>query len=443
MRFYDLSRKMRRLQKEKRKIMKMADQVCSILPPPEASLGGHSNLCNLTSSVSHVTVAPRLPTPYNIPESLNDIVRWELLTDNKLFNSEKVLPVSIPSTSLRKETEFIFDKTVKFLGGMGQFNPMTIHNMYFRHIGSTGREYILDVEFQQGKVFKDKRLSLLLPSIGELVFVDANEPQFVHRTVDFIVPLSNVNSRFTEFLKMYINLCLETLENCRLSLVVYGHNDYRSINRRIRVLQRRYSHSKFRMIKGMGRFSRGRALERGIEGLPNTSLIFICDIDMIIERAFLRRCQRNAIPGRRVYYPEFFKYYNMDYVYRFTKQPYGPAIMRLHGHWATYSYGMLCIYKSDFIQVGGFDDVEGWGGEDILLAQNIMRHRLDLFRAPDPALSHRYHHKKCSVKLKPTQFANCISSRNENLADRTSLAEHVFYLEEHCDVKRWDLWSWS
>ena len=63
-----------------------------------------------------------------------------------------------------------------------------------------------------------------------------------------------------------------------------------------------------------------------------------------------------------------------------------------------------------------------------------MKHKLDVFRAPDPFLTHRFHEKTCSKTLPRDRFANCHSSKNENVADKQQLAEYVFYLEKKCKI---------
>ena len=377
------------------------------------------------------------------PARLDAVERWEIVTDNKIYNSEKSTPVRGLQKSVRLEIEFVLNRTMSALRQQGSMSPVRIHNVYLRYSGILGREYILDLEFTKSPEDKlEKRVSVLLPHLENMFQIESTDYPAAEKTIEFIIPLSGVNDRLYDFLAMYEELCLKNEERCSLNLVVYGEKDAELIGERLKMLQLKYPTAKLREIIGAGKFSRGRALELGISHLDYDDLVFICDVDMMIDRSFLRRCRRNPIRGGRIYYPEFFKYYNMDYVYKFSKMPWGRGISRQHGHWAMYSYGMLCVYKSDYDLVGGFNtNIEGWGGEDVELAARVLKKKLDILRAPDPALSHRYHDKVCSTDLTPKQFASCISSRNEDLADRTKLAEYVFYLEETCDTKKWKLWS--
>ena len=88
-------------------------------------------------------------------------------------------------------------------------------------------------------------------------------------------------------------------------------------------------------------------------------------VDLNVERAFLQRCRRSAIQGKMVYFPEMFKLYNMKYVYRNCTPPKTFGLNRKHGFWeyyTLYSYGMACMYKSDYSTMD--QSLVGWGGED-------------------------------------------------------------------------------
>ena len=308
-----------------------------------------------------------------------------------------------------------------------------------RYLGIKGKEYIIDVLTKEKKPV---RLHFLRSHKFQPIVLEDSIPEALQKIVDFVVPLSNVRPRFEGFMQTYEHVCLKAGEQCRLHLVVYGEKDVQHISRSVARYKSKYPSAVINVIPAEGEFSRGEALHFGITTLHSNDLIFTCDVDMTLERSFLNRCRQNAIQGRRIYYPEVFKYYNMDYVYRFEQKPkFTYQINRYHGHWCTYGYGMLCMYKSDYEIIGGYDlHIKGWGGEDVKLADSALKHGYDIMRAPDPALSHRYHPKSCSKELSKEQYAQCISSRNEDIADRRRLADYVRYLENFCGVKK-NVWQ--
>lgn len=258
--------------------------------------------------------------------------------------------------------------------------------------------------------------------------------------MNFVVPLTHVTERFTEFLKMYEQICLATAESCRLVVSVLGRKDISHIKQSIAELEVKYPKGLFKIVvSSSGKlFSRARALHFGLSALNGSDLAFLCDADMrITNKHFLDNCQQNAIQGKRVYYPEVFLYYDMNYAYRFDRKPAQFAITRRHGHWGTYGYGMVVLYKSDYNQTTGFDiSNEGWGGEDEDLFQKLVKTNLAVLKAPEPLLYHRYHERVCDHNLGAAKMAAYQSSRSKLLADRMQLADYVRYLEQKCGVTK-------
>lgn len=304
-------------------------------------------------------------------------------------------------------------------------------NGWVRHNPFRGSEYIVDCLFTD--VFLkvvERRVSLVRPLASNYITLrDSSDSQTV---VNFVVPLSNVNSRFQEFMSMYESIALAVEERVRLVLAVYGAEDLAFVNKIVDGYRNKYPLSMIIVVEGKGTFSRGKALHLAMAQLRSHELAFMCDIDMVVSRQFIDRCRKNTLQGKRVYYPEFFKLYNLDYVYRDGVYPIKVPLKRKHGHWAYYSFGMLCIYKSDYSAAGGMNtNIIGWGEEDVKFFESVVRKKLEVLRAPDPGLSHRWHEKTCPASLSKTQHAHCLTSRGENLADRIELANFIYEKKVH------------
>lgn len=153
-------------------------------------------------------------------------------------------------------------------------------------------------------------------------------------------------------------------------------------------------------------FSRGVAIREASTMVPgDDDVIFHCDVDMLIQPTFFDRCRHNSIPGKQVYYPVFYSLY-----------PYAnasPMIAERNGFWRKTSFGMTCMRKKDFFDVGAYDDAEtrfhGWGSEDVYQFEKVRNTtHLVAFRAVDPALLHRWHSKNCDPTLQT--YTDCMKT---------------------------------
>ena len=303
---------------------------------------------------------------------------------------------------------------------------------YARYNVNRGVEYLLDIEQKKlppsGGI--DKNRVSLLRQFSQ--FSVRETAEFLNRRVHFVVPLSSRQSTVEPFLAMYERICLSTKQNTSLILSVYGEEAYITVTTMINHYQKKYPNAMFMVLKGEGTFSRSRALNLGMQKLKVNDLAFHCDVDIeITDPSFLDRCRMNTVEGKRVYFPELFKHYNLDLVFQYKKRPEGKLpIRRDTGHWGAYGYGMVCIYKADFISAGYMDGtIEGWGLEDVDFF-NRVRHKRIIFRAPDPALQHRWHPKNCSAITTAEKYNDCQSSKILGLGGREELGRHILELEE-------------
>lgn len=364
-----------------------------------------------------------------------DYQSWEYFDSTTLYNDELMQPSYWLSMrkDRRHELQVVLGKVMQVASEQhGRYVRFRrVINGWVRHNPLRGNEYIIDAEFTEGRTgkFVGLRVSLVRPlAVNYLPLQDNSDTQ---TPINFVVPITNVNDRFQEFMNMYENVFLKKGENVNLILSVYGENDIKFVKEVLVSHREKYPKASITVLEGVEHFSRGKALHLGMTRLHDEDLAFFCDIDMIVEEGFVDRCRKNTIRGKRVYYPEFFKLYNLDYVYRKGKKsrPRHLTQKRAHGHWAYYSYGMLCIYKSDYLSVGGMNtNIVGWGEEDVNFFERVLKKRLEVLKAPDVGLSHRWHEKHCPSTLSEKQHRHCLSSRGENLADRIELANYIYEL---------------
>ena len=370
-----------------------------------------------------------------IPKDIHEVQSWDYFDSKSIYEDKTVEPRKVLAIHKyhKQELEDVLLEIVR-LANLEYPSPLVFHNLingYVRHNGLKGNEYIIDAEFTESNnpyVIVQRRFTLLRPLSSSYVLKSSKNT--IDELVTVLVPISHVTDRLDEFLLMYENIALIEKEHTRLALVVFKEDDNVYCKSKIKAISRKYPQSKFMVIQGSGEFARAKALHQGMTVLERNSLVFISDVDMTIDEFFLNRCRRNTIKGKQAYYPEMFKWYNKDYVYKFKWIPHQQKIARDTGHWAYYSYGMLCIYQSDYMTTGGFDTrIVGWGGEDVKFYKAVLKSNLEVIRAPDPGLTHRWHDKKC-VYIDHKRYQNCLSSKAEMLADRKELAQYIFEIEE-------------
>ena len=361
------------------------------------------------------------------PRRIHDIQKWQYFDANHLYSDDTIEPhITIRQfkyhafeiMSAMKEALKVISKKYK-----KRFKFKSIQNGYILHNPLEGHEYIIDATYvpvSNGEKYITERVRLLR-HLGEQYDVKPSKSDNSEE-VNVIVPVSDVTDRCFEFLSMYENAVLMKHHNVHLILVAYGQ-DVDKIVEKVKLLDNNYSHAKITIINGDGEFSRAKGLDQGMKFLDENKLAFLCDVDMKIDSGFFTRCRCNTIKGKSVYLPEVFKMYNPKF---FTKNE-SETITQSHGHWGSYGYGMLCIYKSDYDEVGGLDtELMGWGNEDIDLLKKIIIKCLDIIRAPDPGLIHTWHTKHCSGATAQT----CLSSRSEVLGSKRNLATFLYNLFE-------------
>ncbi|CAI9743303.1 chondroitin sulfate synthase 1 [Octopus vulgaris] len=254
------------------------------------------------------------------------------------------------------------------------------------------------------------------------------------KQINLIIPISKKVNEFARFTKTLEKIFKEALENLNVILVVYKdpNRSYLKNIDKMKRLESQYASMKLEVTFLSGKFSRAVALQHGVKNCRNDSLLLFLDVDMVITEAFLHRVRINTIYGQQVYFPIVFNGFNPEticYKPNCKKNPF--LFDQNNGFWLFFGFGVVSIYKKDFLDVGGFDTkIITWGGEDVGFYDRCLISNLTVFQAPDLAAEHVYHQRQCLDNLDAKHYQMCIGSKNAAYGSLHNEAAAVYRFSE-------------
>jgi hypothetical protein len=140
---------------------------------------------------------------------------------------------------------------------------------------------------------------------------------------------------------------------------------------------------RWKVISLSGDFSRSGGLQAGIDYVsdPN-SIVMTIDMHLTLPPGFVEYTRRHVVQGKMGFAPMFFRLNE------------GRTEASIAGFWETLTYGLLGMYKSDWVRTRGFDTQKyttKWGGEDWDAVDRVVSVGLELFRIRYPGLVHYFH----------------------------------------------------
>lgn len=250
------------------------------------------------------------------------------------------------------------------------------------------------------------------------------------KTINFILPLSGRYEIFQRFLQNYEDICLTSGERTSLLVVLYQQKNEDSFNKTIDLIEQlkyKYRAASIDILPITGDFSRARALDAGVSKLHLDDLMLFIDVDIVFTNSALNRIRLNTLAGRRIYFPIVFSQYDPKVVYGEAGRQDRFTINEISGHWRQYGFGIVSLYKRDYIAAGGLNlTIRGWGKEDVDFYEKAVKSSLDVFRAADRHLVHVYHEIECSRQLPSPQFSMCVGSKADTYAGVDTLADIIY-----------------
>ncbi|XP_064153223.1 chondroitin sulfate N-acetylgalactosaminyltransferase 1-like [Anguilla rostrata] len=296
---------------------------------------------------------------------------------------------------------------------------------------------VYELTFKGDRSREFRRLVFFRP-FGPLMKVTSERVRTDSVLINIVVPLAKRVDKFRQFMRNFREVCIRQDGRVHLTVVYFGKEQINEVKGILRTTSKEMNFRNFTLIQLNEEFSRGRGLDVGARSWKHGNvLLFFCDVDIYFSAEFLNSCRLNAKPGKKVFYPVLFSQYNPSLIYGNNSIP--PLQQQLlidknTGFWRDFGFGMTCQYRSDFINIGGFDvDIKGWGGEDVHLYRKYLHSLLLVVRAPSRGLVHLWHEKSCSAQLPPEQYRMCLQSKAMSEASHGLLGTLFFRreLQEH------------
>ncbi|XP_072928097.1 chondroitin sulfate synthase 3-like [Hemitrygon akajei] len=419
------------------------------------------------------------------PQDRNEVLEWEFLTGKHLYS---MVETQIPRQGINSVLRAALDDTILQIMEMINWNSKTrgrviefkeIQYGYRRVNPMHGAEYIMDllllykkhkgrkvtvpvrrhayIQQSFSKPFMKEAEELNARELAESINNDAQSFSFLSNSlkifspfqftestkelrqrndqkVHILVPLTGRYDIFVRFMENFEKTCLIQKQNVKLSILLFNSDSVPNEGNHMelmRELNLKYPKADMTILPMRGEFSRGLALEMGSSSFHNDSLLLFCDVDLIFTPDFLQRCRDNTIQGEQVYFPVIFSQYDPKIVY--GSNPVNDnnfVFTKKTGFWRDYGFGIVCIYKSDLLQVGGFDiSIQGWGLEDVDLFTKVISSGLNAFRSQEIGVVHVYHPVHCDPNIDPKQYKMCLGSKASTFGSTMQLAE--LWLEKH------------
>ncbi|XP_066506849.1 chondroitin sulfate N-acetylgalactosaminyltransferase 1 [Hoplias malabaricus] len=300
---------------------------------------------------------------------------------------------------------------------------------------------LYDLSFRGEQQQQFRRLVLFRP-FGPIMTVSDDRVETRHTLINIVLPLSHRADKFRHFMQNFREVCIKQDGRVHLTVVYFGRDQINDVKATLENTSREMNFRNFTLIHLNEEFSRGRGLDVGARAWRGGNvLLFFCDVDIVFTSDFLNTCRLHSQPGKKVFYPVLFSQYNPAVIYGSTEHippiEQQLVIKKDTGFWRDFGFGMTCQYRSDFINIGGFDvDIKGWGGEDVHLYRKYLHSHLLVVRAPSRGLFHLWHEKLCADELHPDQYKMCMQSKAMNEASHGQLGMLLFRHEIEAHLRK-------
>ncbi|XP_068459525.1 beta-1,4-N-acetylgalactosaminyltransferase 3 [Clinocottus analis] len=272
----------------------------------------------------------------------------------------------------------------------GQFTLMRVINVVKRLDGQKGSRNLLELEVKDvnGQLLRlsqhvfapipPKPPSTQQPKLCNPVGFQWNP----NATVHFIIPVKN-QARWVQQLITDMEQLFRETGDLNFNLII---TDYSSTDMDVEKALKKSSLPRYQYVKLGGNFERAGGLQAGIDLVKDdNSILFLCDLHVNFPPFIVDNIRKHCVKGHMVFAPIV------------MRMSCGATRFEAKGFWEVNGFGLLGIYKSDLVAVGGMNTKEygaRWGGEDWELLDRILMGGLEVERFVLRNFYHHFHSKR-------------------------------------------------
>lgn len=246
------------------------------------------------------------------------------------------------------------------------------------------RRYLveLDLAFASGTVARYQRYVAMLPGSIQLCSPAGYEVD-MGAHVAVVTPVRNQGVWFVHFVQQFVHIFATTHDsNFSLVVVDFGSTD---VDVGAVLVGSGLPRHMYRVVRQAPPFRRAGGLMAGVEATAGDPIVFANDLHLQYPVDVLDHVRRHVARGRLVYAPVVLR-----------MEP-GAVPAAPKGQWESNGFGLLGMYKSDLLRVGGYDTQQfsvSWGGEDSDFVERLFQHGpFDFVRLRVPGLYHFHHNR--------------------------------------------------
>ncbi|KAJ6220918.1 hypothetical protein RDWZM_006730 [Blomia tropicalis] len=292
---------------------------------------------------------------------------------------------------------------------------------YVKFDNQIGVQYILDLTMIYRK-FQGKRVTIpirrhahALQTFSETLIRYTHPNDIDRKMVNVVVSLLGRMEIFKRFVENFRQV-FALDPHLSLSIMLFADNNQTKQFEFHKIISedliKHHPQLTVNVVEIGGAFSRGVAFQRSLQLFSDDALLFFLDVDMHFRADVFKRVRRNTIKDEQVYFPIVFSQYSNQLSETLSSTNGQLYIDELDGYWRQFGFGIVALYKSDLISVGGYDiNINGWGMEDVNLYDRFVVSNRTIFRTADPGLIHIYHDIHCDSTLSSIQYEMCLGTK--------------------------------